>query len=120
MGKSIFIKRSEEKINQVIYSNKIIEICKFYKLVSSIGFIIVIFSLIEPAILFPTFIISLLMFLSKKMRISWRVSTFIEKIQNGQLKEAEEILNKIDGTLESDVNDELKNIYEEWEIKLKK
>lgn len=50
------------------------------------------------------------MFLSKKMKVSWRVSTFLEKVRNGRSDEGEKILSKLQGDIEDPIYKELKEL----------
>lgn len=50
------------------------------------------------------------MFLSKKMKVSWRVSTFLEKVRNGRVDEGKKILSKLQGDIEEPIYKELKEL----------
>ena len=108
MGSRVFAKRN--KIYEFEYSDSIREICKPYRIISNVAWIIVVIALVEPRILLPAFLLSLLMFLTKKMKRSWRVSTFIEKIRNGRFQEAEKILIKLKGVVDEGIYSELKDM----------
>lgn len=110
MGDRAFAKRSKDKIYEFKYSNSISELCKPYRIISNVAWVVVVIALVEPRILLPTFILSLLMFLTKKMKVSWRISTFIEKIRNGRFQEAEKILIKLKGVVDVEIYSELKDM----------
>ncbi|EIW6613406.1 hypothetical protein MF669_000890 [Clostridium perfringens] len=108
MGSKVFERKN--RVYDLKYSDDISKICKPYKLASSIAWIVVVIALIEPRVLLPTFLLSLLMFLSKKMKVSWRVSTFLEKVRNGRFDEGEKILSKLQGDIEDPIYKELKEL----------
>lgn len=108
MGSKVFERKN--RVCDLKYSDDISEICKPYKIVSNIAWIVVIIALVEPRVLLPTFLLSLLIFLSKKMKVSWRVSTFLEKVRNGRINEGEKILSKLQGDIEDSIYKELKEL----------
>lgn len=110
MGNRVFAKGNKDKIYEFEYSDSISELCKPYRIISNVAWVVVVIALVEPRILLPTFILSLLMFLTKKMKASWRISTFIEKIRNGRFQEAKKILIKLKGAVDEKVYEELKDM----------
>ena len=106
MGSKVFERKN--RVYNLKYSDDISKICKPYKIVSNIAWIVVVIALVEPRVLLPTFLLSLLMFLSKKMKVSWRVSTFLEKVRNGRVDEGKKILSKLQGDIEDPIYKELK------------
>lgn len=110
MGSRAFAKRSRNKIYDFEYSDSINKLCRPYRIISNVAWIVVVIGLVEPRILLPAFILSLLSFLTKKMKNSWRVSTFIEKIRNGRFKEAKKILIKLKGAVDKEVYEELEDM----------
>lgn len=110
MGSKVFAKKNKNKTYAFEYSDEIRKICKPYRIISNIAWIIVIIALMAPRILLPAFLISLLMFLSEKMKISWRVSTFLEKIKNGRFEEGEKILVKLENMIGEQIYIELKEM----------
>lgn len=108
MGSKVFERKN--RVCDLKYSDDISEICKPYKIVSSVAWIVVVIALVEPRVLLPTFLLSLLIFLSKKMKVSWRVSTFLEKVRNGRINEGEKILSKLQGNIEDSIYKELKEL----------
>lgn len=108
MGSKVFERKN--RVYDLKYSNDISKICKPYKIASNIAWIVVVIALVEPRVLLPTFLLSLLMFLSKKMKVSWRVSTFLEKVRNGRSDEGEKILSKLQGNVEDSIYKELKEL----------
>lgn len=108
MGSKVFERKN--RIYDLKYSDDISKICKPYKLASSMAWIVVVIALVEPRVLLPTFLLSLLMFLSKKMKVSWRVSTFLEKVRNGRVDEGKKILSKLQGDIEDPIYKELKEL----------
>lgn len=110
MGSKVFERKN--RVYDLKYSDDISKICKPYKIVSNIAWIVVVIviALVEPRVLLPTFLLSLLMFLSKKMKVSWRVSTFLEKVRNGRVDEGKKILSKLQGDIEEPIYKELKEL----------
>ncbi|MCC5420431.1 hypothetical protein [Clostridium perfringens] len=108
MGSKVFERKN--RVYNLKYSDDISKICKPYKIASNISCIVVVIALVEPRVLLPTFLLSLLMFLSKKMKVSWRVSTFLEKVRNGRSDEGEKILSKLQGDIEDPIYKELKEL----------
>ena len=108
MGSKVFERKN--RVCDLKYSDDISEICKPYKIASNIAWIVVVIALVEPRVLLPTFLLSLLIFLSKKMKVSWRVSTFLEKVRNGRINEGEKILSKLQGDIEDPIYKELKEL----------
>ena len=103
MGSKVFERKN--RVYDLKYSDDISKICKPYKIASNI-----VIALVEPRVLLPTFLLSLLMFLSKKMKVSWRVSTFLEKVRNGRVDEGKKILSKLQGDIEDPIYKELKEL----------
>ncbi|MFQ7566547.1 MAG: hypothetical protein ACLRMQ_12680, partial [Clostridium perfringens] len=108
MGSTVFERKN--RVYDLKYSDDISKICKPYKIASNIAWIVVVIALVEPRVLLPTFLLSLLMFLSKKMKVSWRVSTFLEKVRNGRGDEGKKILRKLQGDLADPSYNELKEL----------
>ena len=108
MGSKVFERKN--RVYNLKYSDDISKICKPYKIASNIAGIVVVIAVVEPRVLLPTFLLSLLMFLSKKMKVSWRVSTFLEKVRNGRSDEGEKILSKLQGDIEDPIYKELKEL----------
>ncbi len=108
MGSKVFERKN--RVCDLKYSDDISEICKPYKIASNIAWIVVVIALVEPRVLLPTFLLSLLIFLSKKMKVSWRVSIFLEKVRNGRIDEGEKILSKLQGDIEDPIYKELKEL----------
>ena len=108
MGSKVFERKN--RVCDLKYSDDISEICKPYKIASNIAWIVVVIALVEPRVLLPNFLLSLLIFLSKKMKVSWRVSTFLEKVRNGRVDEGEKILSKLQGDIEDSIYKELKEL----------
>ena len=108
MGSKVFERKN--RVYNLKYSDDISKICKPYKIASNIAWIVVVIALVEPRVLLPTFLLSLLMFLSKKMKVSWSVSTFLEKVRNGKSDEGEKILSKLQGDIEDPIYKELKEL----------
>ncbi|WP_255993018.1 hypothetical protein [Clostridium perfringens] len=108
MGSKVF--KRKNRVCDLKYSDGISEICKPYKIVSNVAWIVVVIALVEPRVLLPTFLLSLLIFLSKKMKVAWRVSTFLEKVRNGRIDEGEKILSKLQGDIEDSIYKELKEL----------
>lgn len=108
MGSKVFERKN--RVYDLKYSDEISEICKPYKIASNIAWIVVVIALVEPRVLLPTFLLSLLIFLSKKMKVSWRVSIFLEKVRNGRINEGEKILSKLQGDIEDSIYKELKEL----------
>ncbi|MDM0496473.1 hypothetical protein QTH19_04465 [Clostridium perfringens] len=108
MGSKVFERKN--RVCDLKYSDDISEICKPYKIASNIAWIVVVIALVEPRVLLPTFLLSLLIFLSKKMKVSWRVSIFLEKVRNGRINEGEKILSKLQGDIEDSIYKELKEL----------
>ena len=108
MGRKVFERKN--RVYDLKYSDDISKICKPYKIASNIAWIVVVIALVEPRVLLPTFLLSLLMFLSKKMKVSWRVSTFLEKVISGRSDEGEKILSKLQGDIEDPIYKELKEL----------
>lgn len=108
MGSKVFERKN--RVYDLKYSDDISKICKPYKIASNIAWIVVVIALVEPRVLLPTFLLSLLMFLSKKMKVSWRVSTFLEKVRNGRVDEGKKILSKLQGDIEEPIYKELKEL----------
>ena len=108
MGSKVFERKN--RVYDLKYSDDISKICKPYKIFSNIAWIVVVIALVEPRVLLPTFLLSLLIFLSKKMKVSWRVSTFLEKVRTGRINEGEKILSKLQGDIEDPIYKELKEL----------
>lgn len=108
MGSKVFERKN--RVCDLKYSDDISKICKPYKIASNVAWIVVVIALVEPRVLLPTFLLSLLIFLSKKMKVSWRVSTFLEKVRNGRINEGEKILSKLQGDIEDPIYKELKEL----------
>ncbi|PWX09292.1 hypothetical protein ELS18_04710 [Clostridium perfringens] len=108
MGSKVFERKN--RVYDLKYSDDISKICKPYKIVSNVAWFVVVIALVEPRVLLPTFLLSLLIFLSKKMKVSWRVSTFLEKVRNGRVNEGEKILSKLQGDIEDSIYKELKEL----------
>ena len=64
MGSKVFERKN--RVYDLKYSDDISKICKPYKIASNIAWIVVVIALVEPRVLLPTFLLSLLMFLSKR------------------------------------------------------
>lgn len=58
-------------------SYEVLKLCKLYRVISNIAWIIVLFALIEPRILVPAFCLSLLVFLNRRVKISYKTSIFL-------------------------------------------
>lgn len=110
MRSKVFTKKNKNKVYEFEYSDEIRKICKPYRMISNVAWIIVIIALMEPRILLPSFLISLLMFLSERMKMSWRVSTFLEKIKNGRFEEGKKILVKLENIVDKEIYTELKRM----------
>ncbi|MGG5461938.1 hypothetical protein [Clostridium sp. B9] len=119
MGKIAFLKRKKAEVYEFEYSDQIRELCKFYMITTNIAWILVLFALVKPVIVLPSFIISLILFTTNKMKVSWRVSAFLEKIRNGQVDDASMFLNKLKGKVDREVYEELKVILSKRKKKLK-
>lgn len=119
MGKIAFLKRKKREIYEFDYSDEVRELCKLYMITSNVAWVIVIFALIKPIIVLPSFIISLLLFTTNKMKVSWRTSTFLEKIRNGQVDHANIFLEKLKGKVDIKIYDELKMILNKRKRELK-
>ena len=89
MGSKVFERKN--RVYDLKYSDDISKICKPYKIASNIAWIVVVIALVEP-------------------RVSWRVSTFLEKVRNGRVDEGKKILSKLQGDIEDPIYKELKEL----------
>ncbi len=64
MGSKVFERKN--RVYDLKYSDDISKICKPYKIVSNVAWFVVVIALVEPRVLLPTFLLSLLIFFKQE------------------------------------------------------